>query len=387
MKKAVLYIILFYWSAIAIAQLPSAMVRGKVTIPVVVHIVWKEPLENISDAQILSQIEALNRDFQQKNDQSNIPAEFKPLAANIDIEFCLAKTDPKGKATTGITRTQTSYSDVWSRMGTTQSNPTPRRRIYHSILEGHDAWDTKKYLNIWVGKLGNGKAGYGTFPNNIKPEDTDGIVIDPTFFGTVGTAGNNAGFNLGRTAVHEVGHYLNLYHPWGSGSTNFDCNGDDFVEDTPIPVEAISGYPTGNVFGCENKRVITMNFMNFVQDNWMTMFTNGQKERMLNALEEYRKDLINSAACNSVSNKDNQLVNSILLYPSPAKDILNIDFNEQELIGASFQIFDVSGRVVEIGVLSESKNIINISNFTPSFYQIGINIENHNIIKRFLVIN
>lgn len=387
MKKAVLYIILFYWSAIAIAQLPSAMVRGKVTIPVVVHIVWKEPLENISDAQILSQIEALNRDFQQKNDQSNIPAEFKPLAANIDIEFCLAKTDPKGKATTGITRTQTSYSDVWSRMGTTQSNPTPRRRIYHSILEGHDAWDTKKYLNIWVGKLGNGKAGYGTFPNNIKPEDTDGIVIDPTFFGTVGTAGNNAGFNLGRTAVHEVGHYLNLYHPWGSGSTNFDCKGDDFVEDTPIPVEAISGYPTGNVFGCENKRVITMNFMNFVQDNWMTMFTNGQKERMLNALEEYRKDLINSAACNSVSNKDNQLVNSILLYPSPAKDILNIDFNEQELIGASFQIFDVSGRVVEIGVLSESKNIINISNFTPGFYQIGINIENYNIIKRFLVIN
>lgn len=372
---------------IAMSQLPTATMRGKLTIPVVVHIVWKEPLENISDEQVLSQIEALNRDFQQKNDQSNIPSEFKPLAANVDIEFCLAKTDPKGKATSGITRTQTSYGDVWAKMATTLSNPTPRRRIYHTILEGHDAWDTQKYLNIWVGKLGNGKAGYSTFPDAIKPEDTDGIVIDPTFFGTVGTAANNAGFNLGRTAVHEIGHYLNLYHPWGSGSTNFDCKGDDFVTDTPVPVEAISGYPTGLVFGCDNKRVITMNFMNFVQDNWMSMFTEGQKQRMLNAIQQYRSSLVNSTACNSVLSADNILIDNVLVYPNPAKNVLNIEFNRENTNETIFQIYDISGRVVQQGVCNNSKNIINIDNLEVGFYQIGINIENHNIIKRFLVIN
>jgi hypothetical protein len=362
----------------AFQKMPS----GILTIPVVVHVVWKDDEDNISNEQIQSQIDALNRDFQQKNDQSKITSDFLPLAANVGIEFCLAKTDPKGKATTGITRTKTSYDNVWQTMGTTLNNPTPRRRIYYTILEGRDAWDTKKYLNIWVGKLGGGKAGYGTFPNAIKSEDVDGIVVDPNFFGTIGTAANNAGFNLGRTAVHEVGHYLNLLHPWGNGISNFNCSSDDMVDDTPKQEEAISNCPNTFVFHC-GKKVMTMNFMNFVYDDCMSMFTNGQKTRMLDALMAFRGELLTSSACQSVTSNDNILNRQIEIYPNPANDELKIVLRDIE--SANFTIFDIAGKPIEQGKLTNYNNFINVSNFAAGFYQVGINIENNYMLKPLVI--
>jgi Pregnancy-associated plasma protein-A/Secretion system C-terminal sorting domain len=300
----------------------------------------------------------------------------------VGIEFCLAKTDPKGKATTGITRTQTSYATVWGTMGTSQSNPTPRRRIYYSILEGRDAWDTKKYLNIWVGRLGNGKAGYGSFPNATKPEDVDGIVVDPQFFGTVGTAANNAGYNQGRTAVHEVGHYLNLFHPWGTSVSNFDCNGDDFVADTPKQEEAVTNCPSTFVFHC-GKKVMTMNFMNFVYDDCMSMFTLGQKTRMLDALMNYRADLLNSTACQSITALYNALNNNVLVYPNPARENVTIELKDIEK--ANYTLYDLAGRVVAQGDLQQHKNSINVADLAAGFYQLGLS-NGHQITFKSLVI-
>lgn len=382
--RIILFFILLLWSQSALfaqqcavpdhhqGKPAAAMERtppvGKITIPVVVHIVWKQDAENISDAQVESQIAALNRDFQQLNDQSNVTPDFRPLIANVGLEFCLAKIDPKGRATSGITRTQTSYDNVWSQKGTTQSNLTPRRRIYHGILEGHDAWDTTRYLNIWVGKLGNGKLGYSTFPTGRKSDEIDGIVIDPFYFGTIGTATQNTNFSLGRTATHEVGHYLNLMHPWGNLVSNFDCSGDDGVGDTPQQEEAVTGCPSSFVFHC-GKKVMTMNFMNFAHDQCMTMFTLGQKERMLNALMTYRVGLINSAACNPINSNDNILINNILAYPNPMKNELNIDLKQYSNI--NYIITDLAGKVMLAGILEEGKNQIEVQDFPKGIYIFG----------------
>jgi hypothetical protein len=189
---------------------------GPTVIPVVVHVVYNSAAENISTAQIKSQIKVLNLDFQAKNpDKAKVPAPFKGLVADPQIKFVLATKDPQGKPTTGITRTKTTRTSFGS-----------NDSVKFSASGGQDAWPRDKYLNIWVCQLSGGLLGYAQFPGG-QPA-TDGVVIRHTAFGTNGTA--QAPFNLGRTTTHEVGHWLNLRHIWGDTE---DCSGTDFVADTP----------------------------------------------------------------------------------------------------------------------------------------------------------
>lgn len=162
-------------------------------IPVVVHVIYNNSTENISQEQIVSQLEVLNQDYRKLNsDIVNIPELFSNLAADCNIEFRLAQYDPQGNATTGITRTQTSISIFYyddDFMKFTSSG-------------GQDIWDRERYLNIWVCDLEDSVLGYSSFP--VWDPSTDGVVIDYEAFGTTGTA--QAPYNLGRTAVHEIGH-------------------------------------------------------------------------------------------------------------------------------------------------------------------------------------
>jgi pregnancy-associated plasma protein-A len=239
--------------------------RNPIKIPVVVHVVYNDPSENISDSQINSQIAALNRDYQLKNsDKSKIPAIWKGLAANVGIEFALATKDPKGKATNGITRSQT-----------TRSSFSTDDAVKAKKTDGADPWPSNKYLNLWVCTLGNGLLGYAQFPG--MPPKTDGVVILNTAFGTTGTAA--APFNRGRTATHEVGHWLNLNHIWGD--TN-DCTGTDHVSDTPAAQLPNFGKPKFPHITCSNgpNGDMFMNYMDYVDDAAMFMFTTGQAARM-----------------------------------------------------------------------------------------------------------
>ncbi|MGV7211116.1 zinc metalloprotease [Oxalobacteraceae bacterium A2-2] len=249
---------------------------GPLTIPVVVHVVYRDQGENISDAQVRSQIDALNRDFNAENkDKANTPKVWAGLVANVGLRFALADQDPKGKASSGIVRVATSREEF-----------STNDDVKYSKRGGSDAWPTAKYLNIWVCTLGGGLLGYAQFPGG--PAATDGVVILNTAFGTKGTAA--APFNLGRTTVHEVGHWLNLNHIWGDTS---DCSGTDHVEDTPnaqlpnynkpsFPHVSCSNGPNGDMF---------MNYMDYVDDDTMVMFTPGQKERMLATLKGPRKNI------------------------------------------------------------------------------------------------
>ena len=195
---------------------PDANAKSAVlTIPVVVHVVYNNSTENISTAQVQSQIDILNEDFRRLNaDASNTPSGFQSVAADAEIEFCLASTDPNGNSTTGITRTSTSQSSF------SYNNDG----VKYSSSGGIDAWNTSEYLNIWVCDLSSGLLGYAQFPGGNA--SSDGVVCDYAYFGNIGTA--TSPFHLGRTATHEVGHYLNLRHIWGDSN----C-GNDYCNDTP----------------------------------------------------------------------------------------------------------------------------------------------------------
>ncbi len=247
---------------------------GVTVIPVVVHVVHHDATQDISDAQVRSQIAVLNEDFRKANaDVASTPAPFAPLAADARIEFALATTDPSGNPTSGITRTSTTVDGF-----------TDDDKVKRNATGGHDAWPSDKYLNLWCCRLAGGLLGYAQFPGG--PAGTDGVVIRDTAFGNTGTA--RAPFNLGRTATHEIGHWLNLRHIWGDDGNG--CSGDDFVADTPNCAGSNGGVPAFPHITCNNgpNGDMFMNYMDYTDDRGMFMFTAGQVLRMQASLDNDR---------------------------------------------------------------------------------------------------
>ena len=254
-----------------VSRAPIAERTGCTRIPVVVHVVYNAAAENISDAQIKSQIVVLNDDFRRKNaDIGSVPAPFQPLIGDARLQFELATVDPNGAATNGITRTNTAVNGF----GTNDA-------VKSAATGGADPWPSDRYLNIWVCALGGGLLGYSQFPGG--PAATDGLVILHSAFGTTGTAA--APFNLGRTVTHELGHWLNLRHIWGDDGTG--CSGDDFVADTPNQGGPNYGKPVFPILSCGNapNGDMFMNYMDYVDDAAMVMFSVGQVARMQAALD------------------------------------------------------------------------------------------------------
>jgi hypothetical protein len=249
---------------------------GITRIPVVVHVVWNTAEQNISDAQIQSQINVLNQDFRMKNaDIDQVPTVWKPIRGDARIEFFLATTDPDGNPTNGIIRTQTQVAS-FSKAG----NP-----VKFAAKGGSDAWPASQYLNIWVCQLtnegGDPLLGYAQFPGG--PASTDGVVILHRAFGTTGTV--KIPYHKGRTATHEIGHWLNLFHIWGDDGTG--CSGSDEVGDTPNQAGPNYGCPSFPSVSCGNdpNGDMFMNYMDYADDACMRMFTVGQITRMQATLD------------------------------------------------------------------------------------------------------
>src|SRR3954454_15067498 len=266
------------YTARAVVSGEAQRVAGKVvTIPTVVHVVHKKPKENIDDAQIQSQIEAINLDYHANtSDISKVPVPWTGLVANPKIRFKLATRDPDGKRTDGIVRVKTDRAHFGA-----------GDDVKRAGQGGSTAWPTDAYLNIWVCTLSGGLLGYAQFPGG--PKATDGVVILNTAFGTQGTAA--APFNLGRSLTHEVGHWLNLHHIWGD---TLDCSGGDKVSDTPNCEGPNFGKPTFPVITCSNgpNGDMFMNYMDYVDDDAMFMFTAGQVARMSACLAGPRKSFV-----------------------------------------------------------------------------------------------
>jgi hypothetical protein len=235
------------------AMLSGRLVNGKVEIPVVVNVLYKTAAENITDAQIQSQIDVLNADFNATNsDFSNTPALFSGVAANVGITFVL---------------------ETINRKSTTKTSWGTRDAMKKTKQGGLDPTSPTTKLNMWACTIGGGILGYAQFPGGSTA--TDGVVVDSKYFGLSGSGAYP--YNLGRTATHEVGHWMNLRHIWGDAT----C-GSDLVSDTPTHNTANYGVPEYPHYStCAGTPVeMTMNYMDYTDDRGMYMFSNGQKSRM-----------------------------------------------------------------------------------------------------------
>lgn len=333
-------------------------VASVIRIPVVVHVIYKSAVQNISEAQILSQIDVLNRDFRRKNaDTLNTPARFKAYAADVQIEFALATSDPAGRPSTGIIRKQTNIN-IWS----------TDDKIKYSNKGGDDAWDSRYYLNIWIGNVPM-LGGYSSRPGGA-PEK-DGIVIH---YGAFGTLNNSAPFDRGRTAVHEVGHWLGLNHIWGDSY----C-GDDLVQDTPKQGNYTMGCPNGIKSSCSNgpSGDMYMNYMDYTNDACMNLFTKGQKDRMLALFNNGgpRYDLLSTrgldASWNSTTPPENTLPETIAelkFFPNPVQNEVVLTFRDESWVGRNFSLIDVNGTFLKTIAVTSRIQKFDMSDLRPGMY-------------------
>jgi len=213
---------------------------GQIEIPVYVYVIYSNSTQNISDAQVNSQIDVLNADF---NDTNYGGAFYADRGADVGITFLDAVIDRR-------------------------ANPTTSWGTNNAVKSAYPA--QPGYLTMWVANIGGGILGYAQFPGGNA--STDGVVVSPQYFGDTGTA--TAPFDGGRTTTHEVGHWLNLRHIWGDGR----CRQDDFVSDTPSSDRPNYGCP-GSVTHCKSVDMVE-NYMDYTDDVCMELFTEGQKARM-----------------------------------------------------------------------------------------------------------
>lgn len=229
------------------------LVNGKIQIPVVFNVLYRTAAENVSLAQLQSQIDVLNKDFNALNSDYNTANNpYSSVRANVGISFVL---------------------DQVIRKSTTKSSWGTRDDMKKSTRGGLNPTSATTKLNFWVCTIGGGILGYAQFPGGSSA--TDGVVCDGKYVGNTGTA--TAPFNLGRTATHEVGHWMNLRHIWGDAT----C-GSDSVADTPVHNAPNGGVPAvGHRSTCTGAPLeMYMNYMDYTDDRGMYMFSLGQKTRM-----------------------------------------------------------------------------------------------------------
>lgn len=302
-----------------------------IVIPVIVHVIYNDGSQNLSDDQVKSQVDALNRDFRRLNqDTSLTPQRFKAMAADVSIEFKLATADPFGRPTTGIIHKKTSLP-FWK----------TDDKIKYNREGGDDAWDSRYYLNIWVGNI-QSVIGYSSVPGCDAA--TDGVVIATSVFGTLNRSGT---YNMGRTAVHEVGHWLGLKHIWG----DYYC-GDDGVDDTPVQGNFTPGCPNTFRSSCSNGSLgdMYMNYMDYTGDACMNLFTNGQKLRMRSMFYEGgpRAGLLSSKGLNEpwmAEAPPVTIIPSAAIFPNPAMGDISINLDDS-WIGSTIRIADMNGVVL-----------------------------------------
>ena len=337
-----------------------------IIVPVVVHVLYNTSDQNISDQQVLSQIVSLNNDYRRLNaDTVNTPAPFKSVAADIRIQFCLAKVDPQGRNTTGIIHKYTSATQFLA-----------DDQMKFSSKGGDDAWDATKYLNIWVCNLFGLTLGYAVMPGG--PPANDGVVVCYDCFGTVGNV--VAPYNKGRTLTHEIGHWLGLRHLWGDAY----C-GDDGIADTP-PQETSNSYcPTfPHLSSCSINGFgdMYMDYMDFTDDGCMNMFTQDQKAEMrsLFALGNVRNSFLNSSVCDSSNAEAGPLPTlplpislKITTFPNPFINTVTVASNdESSVVGKVLKLYNIEGKLFVSQIIQSQNTVLQLGYLPSGMYILKI---------------
>lgn len=350
-------------------------VPDMITIPVVVHVLYHTPDQNITQRTIDLLIGALNRDFNKRNfDTINTPERFKPYASAMGFEFKLATMDPGGARTNGVVKKYTPITYWMS-----------DDKMKFSSSYGDDGWDSRSYLNIWVCNMRD-VLGYSTLPGMDAAKD--GIVL--SFDNIIYRHGTSPALNDFRTIVHEAGHWLNLYHMWGDGY----C-GDDKIDDTPKQSTYTPGCPGGVRISCGTNPVgdMYMNYMDFTNDVCMNMFTKGQRKRARVLFEPGgpRNSILNSKGLNISTVESATLPDfqpkwlQARVYPNPATTFIDLYFEyDDRWMGREMQILDISGKIVLNKIINSKIQKIDVSRLSPGIYFIRAEKEEEKFHAKFV---
>jgi len=356
------------------------------TIPVIVHVIYNTSNENISDAQVQSQIKVFNQDFERLNPDTIMTRPiFKSVVANCHIQFCLAKQDPNGFLTNGIVHIKTNVTAF----GTLDS-------MKFTSCGGDDAWPDSEYLNIWVCNMANEYLGYAQYPGG--PDATDGIVTDYTAFGD--TDNVEEPYNKGRTSTHEVGHWLNLYHPFNNGcvgTTLSTCDtSGDYCCDTPPEAEpwygCLSGAPTMNTCGGSNMPDMIENFMDYTEDSCMNIFTQDQSARMTATLNTIRKSILTSKGCiTGIESgiEQNSFDMALSVFPNPTNSNFTVRVAQPKYTNVTIQVFNLFGQLISSSLINDNKQLetsFKISDSPAGDYIIKISSNSDFVVKKIVLI-
>jgi len=366
-----------------------------IKIPVVVHVIYKTAAQNVADSMIFSQINVLNECFRKQNANYNTTRPvFDSLGADIEIEFCLANTDPQGNPTTGIIRKAAPSNAQFDPLFGFDNAKKPSKG-------GDTAWAASSYFNIWLADMSllnqTFVLGYATFPGSDPA--LDGVVIQYNYFGKY----SKPNF-LGRTTVHEAGHWFGMRHIWadddnGQNPQTVYCDSTDFVDDTPNagPKSSSNCDKTKNTcsletafWGATDAPDMVENYMDYSSDDCMTLFTKGQKARMYSFLNSDPNRMAiktSTAGCNtimSVKTVEN-FSNMVSLSPNPANSVVNIKirgFGESDF---NLVLFDINGRVILEQKVNYLSGSIALDGLENGLYFVKI-ANNHNSCLKKLVV-
>ncbi|MCB2206298.1 T9SS type A sorting domain-containing protein [bacterium] len=276
-----------------------------ITIPVVVHILYNTPEENVSEARVLEQIELTNRDYAALNMHS-MQAFPSTLKADTKIQFCLAQKKLDGSPTNGIERRYTTKSEI------------DVTSVKEYSAGGLDAWDPSVYFNIWVCDMESGILGMGWFPT-WSIGKYYGAIVDYT---SVASADTNWYGGQGKIATHEIGHCLNLYHIWGDDDGA--CNGTDYCDDTPNQANTgltLSSWTGAVTDACTTTYpgVMYMNFMDYMYGKVTANFTPDQVLRMQDCFATSSSPLYSLRFSDACSAPDDCEPPTMLSVPNPTR--------------------------------------------------------------------